>query len=384
VKPKIFLASSTPALKKMHAIADWLKDWGADALPWDKKGLFRPGDFILERLLAISQEVDGALILFGDEDREWYHADAQPQPRDNVLIEYGIFASQLGRQRVVVCRTGSPRNASDLGGLIFLQLGGKTRESAARDRLRDWMRQLPELMEERRNADREKQEKAAAPVVSGIDAVYRLPGKPSCQVRIQTGALKDIVNVDVIVSSENTDLQPARFYDRAMSGTLRYLDAEKNKASLRVRRDAYFEALSEAIKTQDVELPVVPGAVLVAPTSGLSAQGVKFVFHAAVVEGKVGAGYEAIETAIEDAIRHSFERFAELAARQPIRSMLFPMFGAGQGRLGEDTAARRMIRAIETLSHLAPQLEAISLLAHVESHRIAFRRAAEESRWVMV
>jgi hypothetical protein len=40
-------------------------------------------------------------------------------------------------------------------------------------------------------------------------------------------------------SSENTDLQPSRYYDPTMSGSLRYLDAEKNDVDLRVTRDAY-------------------------------------------------------------------------------------------------------------------------------------------------
>jgi predicted nucleotide-binding protein/O-acetyl-ADP-ribose deacetylase (regulator of RNase III) len=383
VKPRIFLASSTPAKKRMHDIAGWLKDWDAEPLPWDKVGLFQPGDYILERLLDISQNVDGALMLFGDEDREWYHEGAQPQPRDNVLIEYGIFASQLGRDRTVVCRIGDPKNASDLAGLIFLQFGGaRAKDDDARSRLRDWVRKLPELTIQARDADRTRREKANAPAVASVDAIYRPPWDATREVRIQTGPLKDLRGIDVIVCSENTDLQPARFYDRSMSGMLRYLDAEKNRMSLRVKRDAYLESLTAAIKSEDVELPVLPGSVLPVPTSGLKAQGTKFVFQAAVVEGKVGQGYRGSETAIDDAVRNSFARFAELSALEPLESILFPMFGVGSGRLGEDAVAAEIVGAIDKHLRTTPQIKVVYLYAFVEPHRAAFRNAAETVRWV--
>jgi hypothetical protein len=56
------------------------------------------------------------------------YPDAQPQPRDNVLIEYGIFASSLGRERTIIWRSGNPKQASDLGGLVFIQYGNGRQE----------------------------------------------------------------------------------------------------------------------------------------------------------------------------------------------------------------------------------------------------------------
>jgi O-acetyl-ADP-ribose deacetylase (regulator of RNase III) len=366
----------------MHEIARWLKGWAAEPLPWDQVGLFKPGDYILERLLAISQEVDGALIIFGDEDKKWYHADAQPQPRDNVLIEYGIFASQLGRERVVVCRTGNPKDASDLGGLIHLQLArSKASQDETRDRLRDWVRRLPDLMVAARDEDKARREKAAEPVAAGADAVYHVGNAPGREVRIQTGALKNLRNVDVMVSSENTDLQPARFYDRSMSGTLRYLDGERDKGG-RVVCDVYLETLSDTIKRENVTLPVMAGSVIAMPAHGLAAQGVKFIFHAAIAEGRVGAGYGAQKSAIEDAVCHSFERFAELAAQTPLRSILFPMFGTGTARLSEDVVARCIVGAIDAQLRQSTLPATIYLYALIEAHRVAFARAAEAMGWI--
>ena len=209
MRPKVFLASSTSAKPSMKKLAGWLADWNLEPLPWDQPGLFQPGDYILERLLEISLNVEAAIILFGDEDKAWYRKDAKVQPRDNVLIEYGIFASRLGRQRTIVCRTGDPKEASDLGGLIFAQLGTtKAQISDAQAELQAWAQVLPTLAAEtqKRNAERERANSGR--LDSGIDSEYHLPGGPI--LRILTGSLKNIRDIDVIVISRtNTSNRPA-------------------------------------------------------------------------------------------------------------------------------------------------------------------------------
>lgn len=60
----------------------------------------------------------------------WYRQDAQRQPRDNVLVEYGLLAGVLGRERVVICRYGEPRIASDLQGFVYID-GSKPHRAEA-------------------------------------------------------------------------------------------------------------------------------------------------------------------------------------------------------------------------------------------------------------
>jgi hypothetical protein len=201
----------------MDAVAGWLREWGCDAVAWDSFGLFRPGDYILARLLELSEAVDAAIIIFSDEDKKWYRKEAQPQPRDNVLIEYGIFASRLGRERTIVCRKGFPKTASDLGGLVFVQFRKQLPDDKAKKRLRDWAANLPPLISKAREREHDlrKTENAALP---GVDVRFTLPSDPKRTIAIITGSLRDVRDIDVIVSSENTDLQPARYYDRSMSG----------------------------------------------------------------------------------------------------------------------------------------------------------------------
>jgi O-acetyl-ADP-ribose deacetylase (regulator of RNase III) len=126
---------------------------------------------------------------------------------------------------------------------------------------------------------------------------------------------------------------------------------------------------------------VLPGAVLPVPTTGLKTQGVKYVFHAAVVRGAVERGYEPITDAVEEAIRNSFDRFAELAATETLRSMLFPVFGVGTAGLAAETVAPALLSAIAHGMQTHPQVETAAVLVYVEAHRRALRAAATALDW---
>src|SRR6266516_4329714 len=103
---RIFLGSSQEAVTRgtMGEIAVWIERFSHEPVPWNKPGLFLAGTYVFSRLLEISKEIDGALFVFAEDDRVWYRGDLTTQPRDNVLIEYGLFAGALGINRVVLCR----------------------------------------------------------------------------------------------------------------------------------------------------------------------------------------------------------------------------------------------------------------------------------------
>jgi len=166
-----------------------------------------------------------------------------------------------------------------------------------------------------------------------------------------------------------------------MSGTLRYLDAERNNDDLRVRTDAYLNSLELAKQEAKVHVPVLPGAVVAAPTTALKKQGVKYIFHMAVVQGEIEVGYRANENAIESGIHNSFRRFRELNQHEPLKSILFPVFGGGTGRLGADKIAQHIIAAVQTDLEFYPEVEQVVLFAHVEAHRRALREAAAAAGW---
>jgi hypothetical protein len=43
---KVFIGSSTEAKREMREVASWLEAEGHEALPWDKPGVFVPGEYL--------------------------------------------------------------------------------------------------------------------------------------------------------------------------------------------------------------------------------------------------------------------------------------------------------------------------------------------------
>jgi len=215
------------------------------------------------------------------------------------------------------------------------------------------------------------------PLSPGIDSVFHLQEDPSRLIKVQTGDVRYIKNIDVVVISENTDLQLARFFDPSVSGTVRYLDAERGVGG-RVLNDALDAKLKALIQQENVTLPVWPGTVIVMPTTGLSQQGIRYLFMAATVRGEgVGSGYSAVgQSEVENCIRECFQRFDELAQEKQIRSILFPVFGAGTAKQDPEQAVGFLLPIIVEAMKRTPSCKEAHVLAWVESHRLALRKVA--------
>lgn len=138
---EIFIGSSREHLNTVRIVEAWLKDAGHDPLAWDETGLFAPGEYTFDELAIICQRVDAAVLIFGEDDQVWYRGDNGRQPRDNVLIEYGLFAGALGRRKAIVCRVGNPRVPQDLSGLTVIDASPQaTRRAKAA--MVQWARKL--------------------------------------------------------------------------------------------------------------------------------------------------------------------------------------------------------------------------------------------------
>ena len=150
VKKKIFLGSSTEGYGDLKKVAAWLED-KVDLVRWDKPGVFAPGGHVLTDLLELSKTVDGAILFFTPDDLTDFRGEQTKQPRDNVLIEYGIFVATLGPHRAVICQKGVLREAADVRGLTTISLADPRK---ARKVVETWVDQLPssELLNIRRVA----------------------------------------------------------------------------------------------------------------------------------------------------------------------------------------------------------------------------------------
>ena len=138
---KVFLGSSTESLPVLREIASWIEEAQHEPLTWDVPTLFLPGDNTFSKLIEISKKVDAAVLVFGEDDHVWYRTDGAMQPRDNVLIEYGLFAGALGQSRVAICKDGSPREPSDLRGVTTVDVS-QGKRNAARMKLLAWLQSM--------------------------------------------------------------------------------------------------------------------------------------------------------------------------------------------------------------------------------------------------
>jgi hypothetical protein len=136
---QIFLASSQESLGDLREVSSWIEEEGHEPVPWDSPSLFLPGENTFEKLIKISKQVDAAVFIFAEDDRVWYRADALLQPRDNVLVEFGMFSGSLGQRRAIICTKGSPKTATDLRGIVMVD---KDKPHYARLQLQTWLRNL--------------------------------------------------------------------------------------------------------------------------------------------------------------------------------------------------------------------------------------------------
>ncbi len=218
------------------------------------------------------------------------------------------------------------------------------------------------------------------PLAIGRDSCYALPSDPQRTITIVTGDMKNICDLgaDVIVSLESTNLQLARYYDPWLSGTLRYLDAEKTPGG-GILQDTLHMQLQKEIEASGMTPPFATGSVVATPTNQLSAVGIKYVFHVAAMQGSVGDGYHTLDQSLDDCIRNVFNQFEHLAQEHAdIRSIMFPLLGAASTDLDYVELSRKMLEDVMTNMDNVPTCERTLVLAWIGPHLYALRRAAKE------
>lgn len=191
--------------------------------------------------------------------------------------------------------------------------------------------------------------KALAPKLGQRYVLGGKPGTPECKRRYISYETGDISLIDrrfdVWVNSENTDMLMARFFEPAISGTIRYLGATKFKNG-DVREDTIAELLRHEMAGQ---IFVKPGEVIATKSGNLrKTHGVRLICHAAAVHAMRGYGEWGSLGVSEACIRKAL---LEVEARnrglrglfKPYRSILFPLLGTGNGKQSSVAVAEKMI-----------------------------------------
>lgn len=117
---RIFIGSSSESLRVAQGIKANLEEV-AEVRIWNE-GLFSPGRYTLEELLEFTTAFDFAIFVWSGDDSLTSRGSQFNTPRDNVVLEAGLFYGALGRERVFLCapRSLSIKTPSDLLGLKIL------------------------------------------------------------------------------------------------------------------------------------------------------------------------------------------------------------------------------------------------------------------------
>lgn len=140
---RIFIGSSNEQSVVMNRVSAWLRKCHHHPLPWNRA--IKAGEPVLiDQLIRISHEVDGAIFIFAEDDKVVGRAKKR-QTRDNVIFEFGLFMGALGAKSVIFLRVGRPDIASDLQGVVYINLQSAKLDARAKDAIADWASRLAPL-----------------------------------------------------------------------------------------------------------------------------------------------------------------------------------------------------------------------------------------------
>lgn len=99
--PKIFIASSSESKKVAEALRVQLTQ-EADVTCWYDADVFVNGRTTLQDLIRISKKTDIGIFVFNSDDAISMRGNDYKVTRDNVIFEYGLFASQIGSENTFI------------------------------------------------------------------------------------------------------------------------------------------------------------------------------------------------------------------------------------------------------------------------------------------
>jgi predicted nucleotide-binding protein len=140
---EIFIGCASERKDTMREIATWIEQKGYTPLPWDSATLFPLGDTSFQCVIDVAkrEKLKGAIFIFGEDDQVSSRGVTSTQPRDNVLIEYGLFVGVLGVNKAIICAQGKPEFATNLKGIVYANVSPGNM-STARMQIEHWLTTL--------------------------------------------------------------------------------------------------------------------------------------------------------------------------------------------------------------------------------------------------
>lgn len=121
-KRLIFLGSSSEQSVVTDALHASLLALDHDPRHWKRDRVFRPSTYTMHGLDAVARTADLAVLVLHPDDTTVSRGRRRPVPRDNLVLEFGLFAGAIGLRRTIGLRPRGPVSLpSDLNGLTFIE-----------------------------------------------------------------------------------------------------------------------------------------------------------------------------------------------------------------------------------------------------------------------
>jgi O-acetyl-ADP-ribose deacetylase (regulator of RNase III) len=161
-------------------------------------------------------------------------------------------------------------------------------------------------------------------------------GEHRFPVVVHVEPVEVLCGVDILVVPENVYFELPQHFKSSVAAAVRKASAVKNADGEIIADVAADELRSWVRRNGRVGLPVAPGTVAPGGPGQMAGQRIRRIYHAAIATPIAGTNYYDIEPAsIATAVRNALALArAERSLFDPaLRSLAFPLFGAGRGAL---------------------------------------------------
>jgi hypothetical protein len=175
-------------------------------------------------------------------------------------------------------------------------------------------------------------------------------GDEQFPITVHTEPVELLSNVDILVVPQNIYLELPQHFKSSVAAAVSRTSARRGEGGQIVADIVRDELLAWVRHHGRTGLPVSPGAVAVTSTGEMARQNIRRLYHAAIASPRPGTNeYDIEPTVLAQAVR---QVFANARAERdqfdpPLRSIGFPLLGAGRGSLIPATSFAWLWSALE-------------------------------------
>ncbi|MGR5274964.1 hypothetical protein ACPV4S_24275 [Vibrio alginolyticus] len=155
------------------------------------------------------------------------------------------------------------------------------------------------------------------------------------------GSVENISDIDVVVTSENTNLDLGSISGTSVSGRIRKMAASFDEKNTLVRDN--LNDFITAWKKEHGLGPFTKGRCIISPPFNAEQHGIKSIVHAIAIEKNAGKpaniDFSAIKTIVKYSINHTLN--------SNYNSVFIPVFGLGSGQVEQEDAINYTVDAIK-------------------------------------